>query len=241
MAIADIEERLTSLYPTIAIVEIDALSAVAIDALSPLEQERSKTMGKKRRAAFCAGRAALRIAARRFMELRGLPLSTTIEIGSHEHGAPWVRWPSMPESCYYALSHDSRFAVALFDEHPVGVDVEQLRDSAYHHRNRFLSEHERTVVETAALDPAQSAIRAWSIKEAAVKVFLQPLGVIWKSLTLHAIGSAESSFEYNGKLWKAQHVSVDDHVVTVIKSSATETKRTTKNARTIRHGPRGRS
>ncbi len=217
----EFEEQLTALCPTTAIVEIAALSPAAAKALSPLEQERSKTMVEKRRTAFCAGRAALRIAARRFMEAHGLPLSANLEIGSYDTGAPWVRWPSMPELCYFAVSHDSRFAVALFDERPVGIDVEQLRDTAYHHRKRFLSEQERSAVESSALDPDQSALRAWSIKEAAVKMFLQPLGTIWNSLTIRTIDSEESSFEYNGKLWKAQHADFDDHVVTVIKSPVT--------------------
>jgi phosphopantetheinyl transferase len=124
----------------------------------------------------------------------------------------------MPESCSCAVSHDSRFAVALFDERPIGIDVEQLSNKAYRNRRRFLSEPERATVDTATLDRDQSALRAWSIKEAAVKMFLQPLGTLWKSLTIRAIGSEESSFEYDGKLWNAQHANFDDHIVTVIKS-----------------------
>lgn len=68
---------------------------------------------------------------------------------------------------HFNLSHSGTYVAAAFDEKPVGVDVECLRDGKQKVARRFFSEEEKRYLEQCWSDSAFTGI--WTRKEAYIK------------------------------------------------------------------------
>lgn len=89
-------------------------------------------------------------------------------------GAPSLEYRHADESPlplpYVSVSHSrSEIVIALNDETPVGVDVEEWRNSLMKVKSRFLTEAESEVYNSSRL-----LLRAWAMKEALFKAALEP-------------------------------------------------------------------
>lgn len=134
--------------------------------LSVDERERADRFHHDRdRRRFVAGRTWLR-------EMLGSALGadpTSIRFSYGRRGKPRLAFPPVPLE--FSLSHSGEVAVLATSGRPVGVDVELLRPGVY---DGPTAETVLSVSECAAIrssvDPDAAFLRAWTRKEAFVKV-----------------------------------------------------------------------
>lgn len=143
----------------------------------------------KRRAEFCAGRAAARDALSR----TEVPLPCgSVEILRDPKGAPRIvlrpsappgggprtrdvrnggGWEPPSKLPHLSISHSGEFAIAVAAPWPVGVDLERIEDRPESLWRHFLCETERAVLnEQPAADRNRLSNLLWARKEAACKV-----------------------------------------------------------------------
>ena len=70
---------------------------------------------------------------------------------------------------YVSYSHSGPYGAAAVDEHPIGIDVEVLRDIPERATHLFLSEQEEADAQRCRV--ANARLHFWSAKEAAWKQF----------------------------------------------------------------------
>jgi 4'-phosphopantetheinyl transferase EntD len=116
-------------------------------------------------------------------------------------------------SFHLSLSHSTPFAGAAVDLHPVGIDVQTVREISHAAAHLFLTDEEADVMRTTALRDA--IIHFWSAKEAA-----------WKRLggsveTLKRVPLRLESVRPNGLLFDAvETVRIDDVVVALTRRAS---------------------
>ena len=84
----------------------------------------------------------------------------------NEHGKPSI--VGHPE-IFFNLSHCKEAAVCVISDHPVGIDVESIREYKYSLVHYTMNEAEVAEIEKAE-DPAVAFIRLWTMKEATLKL-----------------------------------------------------------------------
>ena len=84
----------------------------------------------------------------------------------NEHGKPSI--VGHPE-IYFNLSHCKEAAVCAISNHPIGVDVESIREFKDRLVNYTMNDDEVREIETSD-NPASAFIRLWTMKEATMKL-----------------------------------------------------------------------
>lgn len=84
----------------------------------------------------------------------------------NEHGKPSI--VGHPE-IFFNLSHCKEAAICVVSDHPVGVDVESIREYKNSLVNYTMNEEEIREIE-ASENPASAFIRLWTMKEATMKL-----------------------------------------------------------------------
>ena len=84
----------------------------------------------------------------------------------NEHGKPSI--VGHPE-IFFNLSHCKEAAVCVVSDHPVGIDVESIREYKESLVRYTMNDDEVLEIESAA-DPASAFIRFWTMKEATMKL-----------------------------------------------------------------------
>ena len=84
----------------------------------------------------------------------------------NEHGKPSI--VGHPE-IYFNLSHCKEAAVCAISNHPIGVDVESIREFKDSLVNYTMNDDEVREIETSE-NPASAFIRLWTMKEATMKL-----------------------------------------------------------------------
>ena len=79
----------------------------------------------------------------------------------------------------------------------------------------FASPAEQELINGSA-DPADAALRAWTIKEAASKALDVPLALAWREAEVTALGPERSRATIRGALVEARHVLFEDHLFTML-------------------------
>ena len=82
------------------------------------------------------------------------------------HGKPSI--VGHPE-VFFNLSHCKEAVVCVVSEHPVGVDVESIREYKDSLVNYTMNDHEKLQIESAE-HPEVAFIRLWTMKEATLKL-----------------------------------------------------------------------
>lgn len=88
-----------------------------------------------------------------------------ISIRETELGKPYVAGHAGYE---FNLSHSGWLVVLAFDKHPVGVDVEKVKDKDWRIFHRYLTDDEMSMIEEAE-SPGESFFEVWTIREAFAK------------------------------------------------------------------------
>lgn len=84
----------------------------------------------------------------------------------NEHGKPSI--VGHPE-IFFNLSHCKKAAVCAISDHPVGIDVESIREYKESLVNYTMNDAEIREIESAE-NPASAFIRLWTMKEATMKL-----------------------------------------------------------------------
>jgi phosphopantetheinyl transferase len=202
-----------------SIVELEAVADFAPRSLAILEREKFKKMGPKRRRSFLAARIALKRLYRHCHAREKNTPADTIETVHQDAPHPRLgsKHPSGLRHC--SVSHDRRFAIAIANTEPVGVDVEVVSDKALRSARLFMSEEEQDLVQRSDMDDEHAAMRIWSIKEAAAKAIGMDLAESWQRVQVTAAGERESTVSVNGQKTIARHATVEGHLFTVMSLS----------------------
>jgi len=198
----------------IALLELATVTHAARAALSPEETERISRMGEKRARSFLAARLALKKIARRLSGGDSLTPPNALNTVASD-GRPVCPVTAGPDR-FCSVSHDSRFAVAVAADAPIGIDVEEISPRAFRGRSIFMNEDELKLIHECGMSAEDAALRVWSAKEAAGKAFNLDLVDSWKLIRVSTIGEDESAFSFNGRLMSARHIPCRGHLFTLV-------------------------
>lgn len=207
-------ERIRSRCRGVSMVELRSVLPFAEKALSTPEKERFHRMGEPRRRSYLAARLACK---RVYRSLRGNDMRTPaseITTICPDQIRPCCPLDS-PVSC--SVSHDDRFGIAAVRDDRVGVDVERVSERALKSRHLYMDASEQRLVQEAALGGMETAVRIWTIKEAAAKAFDMTLAESWDRVRVIEVGSLESRFRLDGKeICSAAHDEAGGHLFTLV-------------------------
>ncbi len=208
---------LTAACAGLTLVDLEAVAPFARRALSPAESERLAPMAPRRARAFVAGRIALKRLARRLdARLAGLA-AERLDTTRPESPRPHLPAALNLSGLHCTLSHDRRFAVAAAAARPVGIDVEAIGDRPLRVARLFLDPREQRLCAAGCMPPAQTALRAWSAKEAAAKAAGIPLAAAWRRCRVLEFGHDRSVVAFDGGgPCEALHAVIDDHLFTLL-------------------------
>jgi len=200
----------------LAIIERRSVAPFACETLSKDEQQRYHPMVADRKNSFLAARLALKRISR---ELSGgdrrIPPG---DINTVRPGSPKPFCPVSGESQqpFCSVSHDSRFAIAVAADNPVGIDVEQITARALKNGSLFMHKSEEELTKHFSKGEVEAAVRIWSAKEAAAKALDMPLARSWDRVALTTIGLNESLLQVKDMgTYTVAHDTVDGHLFTL--------------------------
>jgi 4'-phosphopantetheinyl transferase EntD len=195
----------------LAVIERPTIAPFAELVLTGREHQPFDTFGERRRQSFLSARLALKRLARRLNGAH-VPNVETLDDTGTRPALPAVAGPRL----FCSAAHDSRFALAVAHDAPLGVDVEPLSDKILRGARVFTQEAERTLMRQSPLGELPAAARAWTAKEAAAKAFDLPLPHVWSRATMRAIGEVRSVLRFREHDFVVRHATVDDHVVALL-------------------------
>lgn len=210
--------RIAGHCKALAVIEMSSLSPFAEKALSERESDRLVKMGTRRRKSYLAARLACKRLSRQLSDNNTQTASadiTTICIDRPDYPCCPLTDGRVLYSC--SVSHNDRFAVAVAADRRVGIDVEKVSERLLKSQSLYMSEPERALVRQSHIGEIETAVRIWSIKEAAAKAFDVALAVAWHRAQVQAVDSFESRFCMDGQdVYAAIHDQVGQHVFTLV-------------------------
>jgi phosphopantetheinyl transferase len=200
-----------------SVIELDTLMPFAAKVLSKQEQIRFQKMGTRRKRSYLAARMACKRVSRTLsgndMRTPAAEITTVCADGvlpccPHTDG-------SLPAFC--SVSHDDRFAIAVASGSQVGVDVEVMSGRVLKSQRLFMKPSEQDLVRESPLGETESAIKIWSIKEAAAKALQIPLADAWHRVAVLDVGESESRLRVDERqTYSAFHDIVGPHIFTLL-------------------------
>lgn len=214
------ENRLTHIEKSgssFAIIEHGCIAPFVDQTLSPLELQRYRPMAAKRKNSFAAARLALKRLSRKLSGPAAQRAPDKINTVQADSPRPVCPVAARSKAPFCSVSHDSRFAIAVAAEKPVGIDVEPITAKALHNRHLFTDDSENALTKYFSEGEAAAALRVWSAKEAAAKALDLPLAQAWDRVKLTDLGLNASLLEVEGLgTREAIHDTVDDHLFTLL-------------------------
>jgi phosphopantetheinyl transferase len=205
-------ERLHTSCLGITLVDIETFFPEDKDLLTPREATRAGELGPKRRKGFTAARIALKGLARQI----GLADKDRPDSSIETLGPDRVR-PCLADSgLYCSVSHTSRFAVAVGNVLPVGVDIEVVATKAVRIWHFFIAPRNQDLLSTSGIGPERTATRAWTMKEAAAKAFGLDLSGAIREVEVVLVGEEESVIRHRGKTYSVWHAEGENHVLSLL-------------------------
>ena len=183
--------------------------------LTTTEKERAAKMKDRRRVAFIAARAALKMLHYDLGAAGANQPPRAIETVAADGVRPLA--PQYGEyQVYVSASHGPAWAAAAAGRGPLGLDVELLTDKALRGNKVFMSESEKKVVGSCGLPAEEAALRVWSIKEAAAKALNLELAVSWSKVRVQEIGPDFSVLSITRQRLTAAHDMLEQHLFTLL-------------------------
>lgn len=192
--------------------EIDAFFPLKEHVLTPHETAKSYQFGPKRRKSFTAARIALKNLA---IQL-GLVEPGTNQCSIETLDRDGVR-PFLPAGgVFCSVSHDNFFVVAVAHDRPIGVDIEPISSKAARGWHIFMSFPEQDLISKTTLGTDRTAVRAWTMKEAAAKALNFDLFRAWREVQVLKIGMDKSLARIKGKETSSTHLEIQGHLISLI-------------------------
>ncbi len=132
-----------------------------------------------------------------------------IRTGVSEHGKPIYYDEKSEKELYLNLSHSETHIAAICGEFPVGIDVEQIRETRLAVARRFFTEREQQLLVGIQSEEERAALffRIWTLKEAFLKTtgegLGRELGSFDVSEAVHGQKAEVESVELRG--WQMDH------------------------------------
>jgi len=208
-------ETIRNQCTALSLIELNTVNNLAEKALSDDEAHRLKKLSPKRKTSYLAARLCCKRISRQLSGDLKRPASAISTVAPHG-GCPCCPVTEGHESPFCSVSHDSRFAVAVASNYPIGIDVEAISERVQRSREIYMKKEERELVDGSPLGPDEASIRIWSAKEAAAKALGMNLAESWEAVSVKDIGQKQSVLEISGRPHEAFHEAIDGHVFTVI-------------------------
>lgn len=200
-----------------SLIELNAVLPCCEKVFTAEESARYPSMHVKRKRSYAAARIALKRLSRKRTGDRISPADTISTAG--ENAIPVC--PGIPSEgqLFCSVSHDSRFSIAIIDTSPIGIDVEERTERLLKGHSLFMNEDERSIVLEYSEGPLDASLRVWTTKEAIAKAFGLTLVDAWQKASMITIGTAESSFSIDDKMYYASHEIIDNHLFTLVRTA----------------------
>jgi 4'-phosphopantetheinyl transferase len=170
----------------------------------------------RRKQSYLLGRIAAKTAVSTLLQIND-PASFYIGFGVFNF--PVVK--GLRGNTQVSISHcdDTGIALAFPEEHPMGLDIEEISDRRLDAIESQLSGEEKKLLQDCGVSPATGFTLAWTIKEALSKVLKTGLTVDFKILEINSIKSSgaayTSTFRYYDQ-YKAISCHSGDYACSVI-------------------------
>ncbi len=91
----------------------------------------------------------------------------TLELSYNKHGKPYFNNKNAPE---FNIAHSGEYVICGFDEYPVGIDIEQIKQMDFSDTDYFLSNREKTMLNaTNSSNQLSLLYKIWTVKESYLK------------------------------------------------------------------------
>ena len=205
-------DRLESICKGFVLIEMEALFPLPENVFTPREAATADKFGLRRRNSFTAARVALKELAYKL----GLVEPDTQPCNIETLARDGIR-PILPASgVYCSVSHDDIFVVAVANDKPIGVDIETVSDKAVRGWHIFMSLPEQRLISETDLGADRTALRAWTMKEAAAKALDLDLVQAWREVQVLRIGEEKSLARVKGMETPFTHLEIQGHVLSLI-------------------------
>jgi phosphopantetheinyl transferase len=194
------------------LIDIDTISFLSENLLTPREAARAMSMGPRRRRDFTAARVALKRLARRLDLVRENRPDREVETIGPDDVRPCIG----DSGIYCSVSHRGGLVVAVANGHPIGVDLELASEKATRIWSRFQTPREADIDLQSWLSPARVAARAWTIKEAATKALSLDLFQAIREVEVVRVGDEEGVMRYQERLYPVRHAEGNGYVISLI-------------------------
>jgi phosphopantetheinyl transferase len=210
-------EKLATRCRGLTVVEIPADIGDPKTILTPTERSRLAQLGHRRRPSFLAARVALK----RLAVQVGRAQSQTDPRELHSIARDRIR-PKLPgddggQLLHCSVAHDKRYAVAVADPHPIGVDVELPSERVERVARVFVSQSEAALLSPATASHRADLTKIWTIKEAVTKGTGLPLAESFVAVQITGLGKGESRFRLADRDHTAYHDTLGEHIFTLVR------------------------
>jgi phosphopantetheinyl transferase len=193
-------------------IDMETISIVPENLLTPREAARAMRMGPRRRRDFTAARVALKRLARRLDLVRENTPDRKVETLDPDDVRPCID----DGEIYCSVSHSAGLVVAAAHRHPIGVDLELASEKVQRIWSHFQTPREADIVVQSGLSPARIAARAWTIKEAAAKALDLRLFQAIREVEVVRVGEKEGMIRYKERLYPVRHAEGNGYVISLI-------------------------
>lgn len=215
-AAAEPFRRIVGHGTAVALIDRATVMSFSDQCLGEIERERTIKMGAKRITDYLSSRLACKRLSRMLSgNDRHTPAREILTLA--EDGIRPACPVTNDRRYNCSVAHDSRFAVAVASEIPVGIDVEPLDERAFRSMNIYMNDEEQETVRASELGPIGAAVRVWTAKEAIAKMLNIHLADAWARTHLLTIGDEHSTVRIkDGPAATVVHESVEGHVFTLV-------------------------
>jgi 4'-phosphopantetheinyl transferase len=136
-----------------------------------------------------------------------------IDLPKFEKDSEGVPVPS--SGIFWSLSHKPEYVAGVISDHPVGIDIEQIRPVQPSLVNRIINSDEQQVT-----GPVSDAMffRCWTAKEAVLKAVGAGLKGLSQCRIHHIIDKTTLVVSCHQKHWLIEHVYYDNYIASVVRS-----------------------
>jgi len=194
------------------LLDIETISGIGEQLLTPREAARAMKMGPRRRRDFTAARVALKRLARQLGVVKESRPDREIETLGPDDVKPCIA----ESEIYCSVSHRGRLVIAVAHRYPVGIDLEVISEKVTRICSLFLSPQEQELISQSGLSPERAASRAWTIKEAAAKAFGLHLFQAIHEVNVVRVGEKEGVMRYQERTYPVRHAEGNGYVISLI-------------------------
>ena len=126
--------------------------------------------------------------------------------------------PQPFEGTHWSLSHKSRNVCGVVAPHPIGIDIERVRNLSEGLFQKTASKQEWALADMKA-ESVMTFFRFWTAKEAVLKATGIGIKDLLKCRVHQVIDDDHLLIRYDGQDWLIEHFFYKDHVASIVKGA----------------------